>query len=278
MADYPYFPFYPADWLSSPRVMCSTLAQQGAYIRLLSACWLSGDCSLPADSKQLSMLSGLLEHELEFVRGFFVEHPNKPGALTNERLFSEWEKVTRLSAVRSQAARKSVKSRRAFAPVLLKQTTSKLQACTPISESESESEVRSQKQIKNKKNTCAQPSVVAVVATRFADAYRTRYKTDPVRNARVYAQLSQLVKRIGQEAAPEVAAFYVRHNDQFYVRARHSVGLLLRDAEGLHTQWKTGQLVTSAQARKIDETQGRVNVFQELINERRMEVCDVGTA
>lgn len=132
--------------------------------------------------------------------------------------------------------------------------------------------------IKKKKelNTCVVPSAAAKVWERYADAYQAKYKTPPVRNAKVNGQLSQLVKRIG-EAAPEVAAFYVWHNDQFYVRSRHPPGLLLRDAEGLHTQWKTGQTVTYAQARKIDETQGRVNVFQELINERKGETIDVET-
>lgn len=117
--------------------------------------------------------------------------------------------------------------------------------------------------------SCASPSASAQVWNCYAEAYRKKYQTDPVRNAKVNGQFSQLVKRIGEDAAPSVAAFYVWHNDQFYVRARHPPGLLLRDCEGLHTQWKTGQSVTSSQARKIDETQGRVNVFQELINERK---------
>src|SRR5574343_629551 len=49
MSKLPYFQFYPADWISSPRIMCSTLVQQRAYIRLLFVCWLSGDGSIPDD-------------------------------------------------------------------------------------------------------------------------------------------------------------------------------------------------------------------------------------
>ena len=96
-----------------------------------------------------------------------------------------------------------------------------------------------------------------------------RYKAEPVRNATVNGQIAQLVKRIGGASAPEVAAFYVWHNDQYYVRNQHPIGLLLKSCEGLHTQWVKGQTVTASQARKIDETAGRVNVFQELINERK---------
>lgn len=131
--------------------------------------------------------------------------------------------------------------------------------------------------IKKKKelNTCSEPTVAAQVWSRYAEAYQARYKTAPVRNAKVNSQLSQLVSRIGGEAAPEVAAFYVWHNDQFYIRNTHSVDFLLRNAEALHTQWKTGQAVTSSQARRMDQTQGRVNVFQEIINERKGEVIDV---
>lgn len=99
-----------------------------------------------------------------------------------------------------------------------------------------------------------------------------------MRNARVNSQISQFVSRIPADVAPQVAAFYVRHNDQFYVRNMHPVGLLLKDAEALHTQWVTGQTVTHSQARKIDETAGRVNVFQELINEREREAQHVETA
>lgn len=118
------------------------------------------------------------------------------------------------------------------------------------------------------------PSIAKVtpamrVWERYKSAYLDKYKTEPVRNAVVNSQISNLVKRIGEEAAPDVAAFYVQHSDAFYVRARHPLGLLLRDCEGLHTQWITGKTVTSSQARKIDETAGRLNNFQELINERK---------
>lgn len=112
---------------------------------------------------------------------------------------------------------------------------------------------------------------------RYKTAYLGRYKTEPVRNATTNSQVSQLIKRLGGEAACNVAEFYVWHNDLFYVRAMHPTGLLLRDAEGLHTQWAKGQTVTHSQARKIDETAGRVNVFQELINERKGETLDVKT-
>lgn len=74
----------------------------------------------------------------------------------------------------------------------------------------------------------------------YATAYFNRYGTEPVRNATVNGQLASLVRRLGDKAAPAVAAFYVSHSENFYVRQMHPVGLLLKDAEALHTQWKTG--------------------------------------
>lgn len=124
--------------------MCSTLVQQGAYIRLLCACWLSGDCSLPTDNKQLSLLSGLPEQEMEFVLGFFMQHPHKENAFTNERLLKEWEKAHWISEKRSQAGKKSGKSRRTLVQHMLKQITNKKGTFVDKSESESESDPESE--------------------------------------------------------------------------------------------------------------------------------------
>lgn len=288
MTSLPYFPFYPADWLSSPRIMCLTLAQQGAYMRLLAVCWMSGDCSLPEDPQKLAVLSGLPIEEVPALGLFLGPHPQKTGFLTNERLYKEWKKAQWVSDMRAQAGKKSGKSRRTNVQHLLNKSMNKTGTHVHKSEvrmqkSDSDTDFRIRSQKSEEEKDYAGPSVPACetpaqrVWTRYKESYRARYKTEPVRNATVNGQIAQLVKRIGGQAAPEVAAFYVRHNDQFYVRARHPPGLLLRDCEGLHTQWITGESVTSSQAKKIDETQGRVNVFQELINERKGGTVDVQT-
>ena len=48
--------------------------------------------------------------------------------------------------------------------------------------------------------------------------------------------------------APSVAAWYVRHNRRMYVEAKHPTDLLVRDAEGLRTEWATNRQVTSHEA------------------------------
>jgi hypothetical protein len=103
----------------------------------------------------------------------------------------------------------------------------------------------------------------------YASAYRDRYRVDPVRNAKVNGQLAQLVARLGAEESPQVAAFFTRHNRSLYVSAKHPVDLLLRDAEGLRTEWATGMTVTESEARQTDRRQNTANVFATLISEER---------
>ena len=85
----------------------------------------------------------------------------------------------------------------------------------------------------------------------YSIAYLARYGTEPVRNAKVNAQISQLAKRLGEEA-PDVVRFYVGHSKSFYVQKAHEIGLCLADAEGLRTQWATGNKITNKLAQQTD--------------------------
>lgn len=103
----------------------------------------------------------------------------------------------------------------------------------------------------------------------YTEAFRNRYKIEPVRNATTNGQMAQFVKRIGEEEAPSVAAFYVRHNDSYFVREMHGTGPLLAKAEALRAQWASGQRVTSTSAYQMDKTQTNGDVFAGLIAEAR---------
>lgn len=95
----------------------------------------------------------------------------------------------------------------------------------------------------------------------YARAYQARYGAAPVRNASVNAMLKNLIKKLGAESAPEVAAFYVGHNAPFYVAKRHPVSVLVHDAEGLHTQWITGIKSTTGEAKNaevIDDARAQI--------------------
>ncbi|HZX51516.1 MAG TPA: hypothetical protein VFE95_05810 [Pseudomonas sp.] len=105
----------------------------------------------------------------------------------------------------------------------------------------------------------------------YAAAYFDRYSVEPVRNAKVNAQIGQLVSRLGAEEAPHVAAYFVSINDQFYLRSLHDFGLLVSKAEAIRTQWATGRQMNGRTARQLEDTQANVNAAQEaarLIRER----------
>lgn len=102
----------------------------------------------------------------------------------------------------------------------------------------------------------------------FSAAFFDRYGTEPVRNAKVNGCVKTFVGRIGFEESPMVAAFYVSHNDAFYVRKLHDFGLLLSDAEKVRTEWATNRTVTTTKARQLERTSGMYDAVSEIIAER----------
>lgn len=124
------------------------------------------------------------------------------------------------------------------------------------------------KPVKAKKATEAkEPPPTVGTWKAYSTAYAVRYHVEPVRNATVNGQLANLVSRLGADEAPAVAAFYVRSNNNRYVSAGHSVGMLVMDAEKLRTEWATGRQGTSTQAIQADKTQANFNAFAPLIAE-----------
>lgn len=101
----------------------------------------------------------------------------------------------------------------------------------------------------------------------YSAAYQRRYGVEPTRNASVNSQLKAFTSRVPLEDAPHIAAFYVGHNQSFYVAQKHPVKLMLKDAEGLRTEWLSGRTVTDTEARQADRTQATGNVFGRLLQE-----------
>lgn len=97
----------------------------------------------------------------------------------------------------------------------------------------------------------------------YAAAYRGRHGVAPVRNAKVNANVKQLVQRLGREEAPQVAAFFLSVNERFVVQGMHDLGALLARCEAYRTQWATGRQVTEASARQVDKTQANFNAADE---------------
>ena len=113
----PSFPFYAGDWLSGQSVNTLTLAEQGAFVRLLCHSWLSGSCSLPDDPAILGALSGLGE-------AYFQTEPGKArsplhrcfklraGKLHNEKLSALWQERQDHRRKSQEGGLKSGESRR----------------------------------------------------------------------------------------------------------------------------------------------------------------------
>jgi len=99
----------------------------------------------------------------------------------------------------------------------------------------------------------------------YRDAYSTRYKESPVRNAKVNGQIKQLARRLGSEA-PDVVAFFVSHNKSYYVSKLHEIGACLADCEALRTQWATGRIVTQAHARGADNASALADQLRRIGN------------
>ena len=97
----------------------------------------------------------------------------------------------------------------------------------------------------------------------YAFAYRKRYCTWPVWNAMDGGQIGQLIDRLGADAAPQVAAYYLTVNDARLINDCHTLNGLLAKAEAFHTQWQTGRQINGTTARQIEQTQANVNAAQE---------------
>ncbi|MBS3725892.1 helix-turn-helix domain-containing protein [Stenotrophomonas sp. PE591] len=108
--------------------------------------------------------------------------------------------------------------------------------------------------------------------TAYASAYRDRHGVAPVRNAKVNANVRQIVQRLGHSEAPLVAAWFLTVNERYVVQNMHDLGALLAKCEAYRTQWATGRQVTEEAARQTDKTQtnlGAADAAKALLAQRR---------
>ena len=97
----------------------------------------------------------------------------------------------------------------------------------------------------------------------YAMAYRKRYSTWPVWNAKAGGQLGQLVDRLGADVAHHVAAHFLKISDAAVLRKCHSLNELLANAESYHTQWVTGKRINGTTARQMERTEANVSAAEQ---------------
>lgn len=98
----------------------------------------------------------------------------------------------------------------------------------------------------------------------YRSAYAKKYGHDPVRNQKTNANCAHLVTRLGEAEAVQVVEFYLSHNDQYYTRKCHPLGLCLQDAEGLRTQMVTGRKVTSVKSHQMEKSNNIVDAVRRI--------------
>lgn len=138
------------------------------------------------------------------------------------------------------------------------------------SDSDSDSDSNTDTKVKSASAASRRPAQAEVgieVWHAYASAFQIRYGVAPIRNAKVNGMLAQFLKRVPEGEAADIAAFYVGSNRGLYVSSKHCVDLLLRDAEGLRTEWATKRQGTDTEARQTDRTAATGNAFAPLIAE-----------
>lgn len=105
----PYFPFFPADWLSSPDIVVMSRSERGMYIQLLAYSWIDRDGGVPDVQSVLRKMAGYGVREklpMELIHRLFPPHPTVPGKLANPRLFSEWQRANEVSERQREKGKK----------------------------------------------------------------------------------------------------------------------------------------------------------------------------
>lgn len=115
---------------------------------------------------------------------------------------------------------------------------------------------------RNGKKADAEPPITNPTWEAYRGAYLAAYHVEPVRNRTVNAQLKHLIERLGQDEAPLVAAWFVGHRNEWYVRQGHSVASLLRDCEKLHTEMLAGVRLHAQDAREVDRLSANEAMWQ----------------
>ena len=114
MADFPYFPFYPGDFVIDTQHLST--AEVGAYVKLMCAAWMQDDCTLPSDDRMLQRTTGIRGaawvRSKETLLSFWSQ--TEEGRLHQKRLTMEREKVIAMVAQKSYAGRSSQAKRKSL--------------------------------------------------------------------------------------------------------------------------------------------------------------------
>jgi len=267
----PWMPFYTEDWRRDTR--CLSPSTRGAWIDILCVLWPVGERTMPAQNwaRELGLSMPEWEVVIEELDHFKIADIIATSSQACHAIVTVMSRRILRDSTTREHARKRQSSHRSHATVtpmsqgchavesevIVRSHSQKphLSSSSPVAAATSEET----KKVKRVKSTSEGATLPALATSRSADtweayrrAYTERYQVEPVRNASVNAILLKFVGAVGQEEAPMIAAFYLQHNEAFYVKKRHPVSLLLHDATGLRTQWATGVKATTGEAKNAE--------------------------
>lgn len=107
---------------------------------------------------------------------------------------------------------------------------------------------------KSKKETDEALELRKRIRDTYSSAYFQRYGVDVIFNKEFNSKIKSLAIRMGEEAI-EIVKFYLTHNDSFYIKSCHSIGLCLRDCEALRTQMLKGIQITNTKLKSYEKEQ-----------------------
>jgi uncharacterized protein YdaU (DUF1376 family) len=102
----PYFPMYPTDFEAKTSHL--SIAEDGAYNRLLRICWMTPGCTMPADEAWIMRRArAVTEADQEAVRAILAEFFTiENGRYSNARLTREWNAANEAHERRKNAGAK----------------------------------------------------------------------------------------------------------------------------------------------------------------------------
>lgn len=127
------------------------------------------------------------------------------------------------------------------------------------------------REIKKSRKVAGVATPGSLVWDAYSMAYRNRYGMDPLRNAKVNGQCSQIANQVGADTGRELAAYYLTRNDVMYVKSSHTLGLCLLDLQKLNTERYNGNVVTFTDAKRMESASQTDRAIRQYMAEQDRE-------
>lgn len=100
----------------------------------------------------------------------------------------------------------------------------------------------------------------------YVDYFRLKYGCDPVITGKTAGMLKNMLKSMSFEKASELIRAYFLTNDQFFIKKRHPVELLITNLNQIQVTMKTGVMVTSKTAKQVEEVDASLRAAERFLN------------